>query len=154
MMSFVASLTLFPLLYFEHTRTVRSSTIMVIYLFISLICDAIQARTLYLIDGISNIGVIYMVNIWLKVAFLFLEVRDKQQYLKNPYLNYPLETRSDVFSRTFFWWLLPLFVEGYRNILRPEDLPKIPNELASEPLREKMMRAWDERCKPRHYNIK
>ena len=151
-LSLVASLTILLLSVLEHTRSIRPSFLLNVYLLTSLTLDVAQARTLFLRSHDSfppspnpnpTIPALFAASIAVKLVLLALEARSKRAYLQYPYAAFPPEATSGVLNRSFFWWLSPLFVGGWRKILDLEDLYGIDRELLAEGLLEKIERSWD-----------
>jgi ATP-binding cassette subfamily C (CFTR/MRP) protein 1 len=147
-LSFVNSLALGQLSYLEHTRSLQPSTLITVYLLLSLLFDAAQSRTLYLRANSNVLAAVFTASITLKLALLVLEAQSKRPSLKQPYRNYAREALSGIFNRSFFWWLNPLFIGGFGKVLTLEDLGTIDESLASEPLRDCIQTIWDARKKP------
>jgi ATP-binding cassette subfamily C (CFTR/MRP) protein 1 len=130
----------------EHSRAVQPSTILSVYLLISLLCDITIVRTLYLRDETQAILGLSTASIALKPILLLLETQDKRKYLKKPYNEWSREATSGVINRSFFWWLNPLFILGFRRILVSTNLSPLDPDLLSKPLEESMTEAWA-RCR-------
>ena len=145
-LTFIDALAMCQLSYVEHKRSIRPSALLNIYLFLSLIFDVAQVRTLYLRNDGSSIAAVFSAGMGIKVALFILETQGKRTHLKLPYRDYPLESTSGIFNKSFFWWLNSLFVGGFRNLLSFDDLHEIDNKLLSEPLRNSLQIAWDSRC--------
>lgn len=122
--------------------SIRPSFVLDIYLFLSIIFDVARARTLWLIGLDRTIPVIFTCSIALKSVMILLESTEKRTILKLQYKQYPLEATSGVFSRSIFWWLSSLFIQGYRNVLFLGDLFQLDRELYSESLYERLQFAW------------
>ena len=144
-LAFVDALAIYQLSYLEHTRSIRPSALLNCYLFLSMIFDVAQVRTLYLRNDVPAIAAVFSAGIGLKVALFILETQSKRTHLKQPYRDYPLESTSGIFNRSFFWWLNSLFVRGFWALLSFDDLHEIDNKLLSEPLRNSLQLAWDSR---------
>jgi len=143
----IAILVLSPL---EHNRAVRPSTLLNIYLLVSLVFDAVQVRTLYLRKEEPTILGLFSADIGLKGILLLLESTSKRKWLRFPYNGYSPETTSGVFNRSFFWWLNPLLSSGFRKLLTIDDLFATDVELLSEPLSERMEISWN-KCMSANY---
>ena len=146
-LSLVGALAIYPLSYLEHTRSVRPSTLLEVYLIASLLLNVPQARTLFLRHNDISIAAVFTASIGAMLLLWILEARNKTKHLKYPYKEYPPEATRGVWNRTFFWWLNSLFVRGFKRILSLEDLYQIPPSLSSERLRDEMQAVWDRRCK-------
>ena len=138
---------MYPLSYLEHTRSIRPSTLLELYLLLSLFLNIPQARTLFLRHNGTAIAGIFVASIAAMLIVYILEARNKIKDLKEPYREYPPEATHGVWNRTFFLWLNSLFVKGSRSLLSLDDLFNTPPELGSEKLRDEMMAVWDRRCK-------
>ena len=67
---FSAAVAVCFLSYVEHSRSVRPSTPLNLYLFLSLLLDTIQAQTLFLLDDALLLGAVYASGLVVKVYFL------------------------------------------------------------------------------------
>ena len=128
--------------YGEHVFSIRPSVILDVYLFLSIIFDVARARTLWLIGLDRTIPTLFSCSIALKCVMILLESAEKRPILTSQYEKYPLEATSGVFSRSVFWWLSSLFLQGYRNVLSLGDLFPLDKELYSESLYEQLQLAW------------
>jgi ATP-binding cassette subfamily C (CFTR/MRP) protein 1 len=146
-LAFVIALVMYPLSYLEHTRSIRPSTLLELYLLQSILLNIPQARTLFLHPNGTAIAAIFVAIIGAMLIVWTLEARNKIKHLKEPYKEYPPEATHGVWNRTFFLWLNRLFVKGFRNFLTLDDLWQTPPDLASERLQEEMQSVWDQRCK-------
>ncbi|AET40393.1 ATP-binding cassette transporter YOR1 Ecym_5660 [Eremothecium cymbalariae DBVPG len=57
--------------------------------------------------------------------------------------SFPL-TRSNILSRTFFWWIVPLISVGYRRTLQPNDLWELSEDLRVETLYQRFCHYMDQ----------
>lgn len=112
------------------------------YLAISLLFDVAVARTLWLLDGIESIAIIFTVATSLKLVVLLLEAHGKAPYLRVPFSFFPPEAISGIFSRSVFWWLNPLLKRGFGSILAIDDLYVLDHELSSELLYGSLWKRW------------
>lgn len=130
----VVSVGLIFLSFLEHDRSVRPSTIIAIYLVPSILFDAIQSRSLFLDHVSSQIAGLLCLVVTLKSLLLIFESQNKRRWLLTLYQRLPPEATSGVVSRCLFWWLNPLFLNGYRKILTYDDLYPIDPDLLSRPI--------------------
>ncbi|CRG87654.1 Cu2+-exporting ATPase [Talaromyces islandicus] len=115
----------------EHSRSVRPSTLICLYLLISIPLDSVQVRTLFLRSNYpSALAGTLAAAVGLKVFLLSIEIQRKERYLSDRH-RYPPEELSGIFSRTVFSWLTELFLKGFRKILTLDDLFPTDNELDS-----------------------
>jgi ATP-binding cassette, subfamily C (CFTR/MRP), member 1 len=149
-LAFVGALAMYPLSYLEHTRSVRPSTLLEVYLLVSLLLNIPQARTLFLRHNEPTaIAAIFVATIGAMLIVWILEARNKTKDLKEPYKEYPPEATHGVWNRTFFLWLNPLLVKGFKKLLSLDDLWQTLPNLSSEKLRDEMQVVWDRRCELR-----
>jgi ATP-binding cassette, subfamily C (CFTR/MRP), member 1 len=142
-MSFLAGILILCLSLLEHSRAIRPSSLLSIYFVVSLSLDAVQIRTLYLKHVEPKILGLFIADIVIKLILLLLESKSKRSYLKAPYNSYSPETTSGIFNRSFFWWLNPVVLIGFRKILTLDDLYTSDLELLSEPLLLRMQNSWN-----------
>lgn len=79
----------------------------------------------------------------MKALILLVEAIEKQFILRLAYKAYPPEATSGVYSRSFFWWLNPLFAKGFTGLIQMEDLFTLDKHLFSERVHERMEAAWN-----------
>jgi ATP-binding cassette subfamily C (CFTR/MRP) protein 1 len=142
-LSFLAAIAVFLLSVIEHSRAVRPSTSLILYLLATVTTDAVQARTLFLRHENSTLACLSAVLIGLKLCLLLLEAKSKRRFLRSPYRAYPPEATSSIINRSFFWWLNPIFALGLRRILTLDDLFSIDEKLSSRLLRSQMKISWN-----------
>ncbi|KAL2157845.1 hypothetical protein VTH06DRAFT_4897 [Thermothelomyces fergusii] len=109
----------------EHTRLVRPSTAIGVFLFATLLCDIAYTRTLWLRAAErphQTIAELATAAVAIKASVLVLEALDKRDALRPQFRDYPPEATSSIFNRAFFWWLNPLFGQGFRRDLDIDDL--------------------------------
>ncbi|OTB18548.1 hypothetical protein K445DRAFT_315377 [Daldinia sp. EC12] len=144
----IAALVLCVLSILEHRRSVRPSNIITIYLIPCIIRDALEIsgmlqgqRSWFMQDPI-------LAQITLEVALFAAENLEKER--TKEYLGQYVspEERSGLLGRTFFWWINPILVEGYHNVLLNSSLPPIDSKLLSRPIRTAAIRAWEQRLRP------
>jgi ATP-binding cassette subfamily C (CFTR/MRP) protein 1 len=129
----------------EHTRTVRPSLLLDLYLLFSLLFDIAHTRTLWLRQGGDSnrlIAILSSLGVGIKLVLLFLELWQKKKILKFEYRDYPPEALAGTPNRAFFWWLNPLFVQGFSKSLRVEDLSVLDKKLHSRRLRDQLDSNW------------
>ncbi|PNY23537.1 ABC transporter [Tolypocladium capitatum] len=153
---FADAIALFLLSYLEHHRSVRPSTIVCAYLVFSTLFDAIQCRTLWLLDDCRpGLAPLFSAMLTTKVAILVLEVQGKRNHLLGPWRRLGPEATSGIVNRGFFWWLNSLLIRGFRATLSPDALYEPDDELRSNKLLRKLLSAWQARkdSRPRRYRL-
>jgi ATP-binding cassette subfamily C (CFTR/MRP) protein 1 len=141
-LALIVAMVLIPLSHTEHTKSVRPSTIICVYLVMSIVFDAVQVRTLFITGDDFAIPATLCAGIATKIALLCLEASEKRGYLRVPFESYPPETIANTFNRTFLWWLNRTFVTGFKKLLTPDDLDSTAAELRSRPLAQKLRKSW------------
>ncbi|KAI8961398.1 P-loop containing nucleoside triphosphate hydrolase protein [Daldinia sp. FL1419] len=144
----VATFVLCALLWLEHRRSIRSSSIITLYLAACIIRDVLEVfgtlqgqRGWLMQDPI-------LAQITLEVALLATENLQKEQIEEYSGQYVSPEERSGLFGKIFFWWISPVLMEGYHNVLLNSSLPSINSTLLSKPVHAAAIRAWENRLKP------
>lgn len=147
--SLIACLGLCPLVFLEHTRSVRPSDLSVLYLSVTLACDSIDLWTTVYQDTAASVALRDLLpailNICLKLVLVVLESQRKDKILRDGSDKWSPEELSGILSRTFFWWINSILAQGRRNILTEDSLPPIGAQLSSKLLRHQASVAWDQR---------
>jgi ATP-binding cassette subfamily C (CFTR/MRP) protein 1 len=144
-LSLAAALALCALSSIEHTRCIRPSSIINAYLLVTVPMDAAKVRTLWLRSGSSLVAGIASSILAVKLLVLAVEATEKRRILLSPYSDYPPEATSGLYARGLFWWLNPMFLLGYKSILRDVDLFRTDDSLTSESLRKRFQVQWSRR---------
>jgi hypothetical protein len=143
-LAFIDSVTILCLSWIEDIRCVRPSSLLNVYLLLSVLLDAVQARTLYLI-GQRTIAVVLTTSICSRTVLLLVEGRAKTSYLRPQYKHYPPEARSGIWSLSFVWWINQLFVKGYRSLIDTNDLFSVDPALRSRLVGQRLRVCWHQR---------
>ncbi|OHE98497.1 ABC transporter [Colletotrichum orchidophilum] len=129
----------------EHLRSIRPSTIICVYLAFSLIFDAVQCRTLWLLPGLHKLASVFSAALAVKLTMFVLEVQGKRRFLLAALRHLSPEATSGIVARGFFWWLNSLLGKGFKATLSASTLYDIDEELRSEYLLQKLSSAWNQR---------
>lgn len=123
-MLLVSALCLAPTVYWEHKRTLRSTSYVAVWLLISALCDIVKSRSYFLRPGLTNIAVLTILTGTFKVFTLGLEEISKSSLIADPETRQDAgpEATSGFLSRTLFVWINRLFLFGFKNILRLDSL--------------------------------
>ncbi|KAK1689141.1 ABC transporter [Colletotrichum godetiae] len=143
-LSLITSIGLGFLSWLAHQRSVRPSFILSTYLFLSILFDTARARTLWMLGSHQTIPAVFTCTLAVRAVMILLESTEKRRILVSQHKGYSKEVTSGTFNRSVFFWLTSLFINGYRNILRLDDLYPLDPKLASEPLYRKLADAWDQ----------
>ncbi|KAF7853431.1 hypothetical protein EAF04_010722 [Stromatinia cepivora] len=151
-LSTATTLILAVLSHYEQLRSIRPSSLLNLYLFISILFDATQARTLWLRGtGGGWIRVVFTVSLAVKLLLIALEAREKEPIPKIKGCRLSPETTASVFNRSVFWWLNQLFWSGYRNPLALSDLYPLEPDMSSIKLGEGLAKVWAQTQQSRKY---
>ncbi|RVX70090.1 hypothetical protein B0A52_06262 [Exophiala mesophila] len=143
-LDFTAACALFLLSCFEHSRSVTPSTIIGLYLLVSVPFDAVRLRTYFLLDVFGSRGLANLLSLSLaiKLIVLIAEAIEKRSILLEPYRDLPPEATSGIYNKTVFWWLNPLLSLGFRTTLRTDDLFTLDKTLSSADTHKRFQREW------------
>jgi len=106
----------------EHTRSLHPSTLITVYVFLSLVFDCAIARTLWLLENTGVLARLVTTTIAVKLLVLVAEVWEKRSILLSRYQGVSPEMTSSILSLAVFWWLNPLLKTGFGRFLTFTDL--------------------------------
>lgn len=141
-LSFVVACVLCLLSYLEHPRSIRPSAVIEVYLIFSLLFDTAQDRTLWLSYPRTLDTTIFTASAGLKIILLVLEASGKRSYIFGSDCSYGPEETSGALSRSFFWWLNHLILEGFKKILSMTDLYPLDITMSAQSLNHRFGRVW------------
>ena len=121
----VSALLMITLSVVDHSRSPRPSVLLTIYLSLTLLLDATQARTLFLSSGDKpefTYSSIFSAAITLKAGILLLEAKQKSAWVLWDEKEHSPEETSGIFSLGVYFWLNKMFRLGNRKLLTIEDL--------------------------------
>lgn len=116
----------------EHRKSIGPPLLLDAYLFISVLFDAVRARTLWLNNVQLSISIIFTITTMIKLAVLILEESGKRRWLLPSKRPWSKEVTSGIFSRTLFAWLDRMMWKGYSSSFTVTSLPDIDCDLLSE----------------------
>jgi ATP-binding cassette subfamily C (CFTR/MRP) protein 1 len=135
----------------EHVHSIRPSTIINVYLFVTLLFDIAHTRTLWNENAPKAIAAVFTVTVMIKFMVAIMEATEKRKILLAQYQNKNPEATSGIYSRAFFWWLNALLTIGFRRIIRKEDLFPMEDEMSSSVLASRAKRLWSTANKTRSH---
>ncbi|KAH8728019.1 putative ABC multidrug transporter [Phaeosphaeriaceae sp. PMI808] len=121
----------------DHSKCIRPSILLNIYLFFTLLLDGTQARTLFLSSKgkpehtYSNY---FVAAVALKAVLLLLESKQKSSWLCRDEKELSPEETGGIFSLGIYAWLTKLFRLGYSKILTIDDLYPLDSEMTAKKL--------------------
>lgn len=142
----VAGLFMIPISIIDHSRSPRPSVLLNSYLFLTLLLDAAQARTLFLSSD-NNSGIIYssifIAALAFKAVILLLESQQKSKRVGWDEKEHSPEETSSIFSLGVFFWLNKMFLAGYNKILTIEDLYPLDSSFNAKLLHDEFSKNMD-----------
>ncbi|OAQ96826.1 hypothetical protein LLEC1_02049 [Akanthomyces lecanii] len=131
----VTALFFLYLSYLEHTRSVRPSTLLTLYLGLSTLLDLARVRTLFYLQSADDLAAVFLAGFCVKVVIFVLELYEKRRLLRPKWQDSAPEATSSTYARALFIWLNSLMMKGFRASLTVDTLTPIDNDLlkASEP---------------------
>jgi hypothetical protein len=142
----VSALTMITLSLVDHNKSPRPSVLLNSYLFLTLLLDAAQARTLFLSSDHKpelTYSRVFVAAVALKVGILLLEARPKSKWVSWDEKEHSPEETSGIFSLSVFSWLNKIFLQGYNKILMLKDLFPLDSALKSELLHREFSKNMD-----------
>ncbi|PQE21899.1 ABC multidrug transporter protein [Rutstroemia sp. NJR-2017a BVV2] len=121
----VSALFMITLSVVDHSKSPRPSVLLNSYLFLTLLLDAAQARTLFLSSDNKpevTYSSVFCATIALKAGILLLEAQQKSRWVGWDEKEHSPEETSGIFSLGVFFWLNKIFISGYRKVLAIDDL--------------------------------
>lgn len=134
----VSALFMITLSIIDHSKSPRPSVLLSSYLFLTLLLDATQARTLFLSSDQKpevTYSSIFCAALALKAGILLLEAQRKSKWVRwQDEKEHSPEETSGIFSLGIFSWLNKLFLDGYKKILTIKDLYPLDSTLNGKAL--------------------
>ncbi|KAK0715060.1 P-loop containing nucleoside triphosphate hydrolase protein [Lasiosphaeris hirsuta] len=152
-LSVAAALTLGVLTDLNQRTAVEPSLLAGGYLFLSVLLDLPQARSLWRRQGLVPLAAVFIVSIATKGALLLLEELPKLP-ADNPLRKEAgPESNSGVINRSVFWWLNAFLLRGYRNLIGLGDLSTIPSKFDSQRLLNQIEPHWEKSSREKKYAL-
>jgi ATP-binding cassette subfamily C (CFTR/MRP) protein 1 len=140
--SFASSLMSCVLSCVEHAKSPRPSSLLNVYLAVSLLLDVALLRTLWLVPMNTAIPAVFTAAFTLKAALVVLEGWSKAPYLIAGSGSHSPEATAGLYARAVFAWVTPLLMTGFRKLLRPMDLFELDEDMGSAGLIGMFWRHW------------
>ncbi len=136
-----------PLSYLEHARAPRPSILFNAFLFVTILLDVSQVRTLWLASGNAaeiTFSRIFTCGLAFKAVILVLESQSKARWIV-PWdvKDHSPEETTGLYGLGAYFWLNRLFLAGYRKVLQISDLFPLDQSMASETLHSGLARHID-----------
>ncbi|KAK5996562.1 ABC multidrug transporter B [Cladobotryum mycophilum] len=143
-LSCINALCIIAMLCAEHRHSVKPSTLLSLYLSITILFDIAQARSYFSRNGLRAIGALSVVVAILKLVLVLLEEVPKKSLVRKHDLCSSLgrEATSGFWSRSLFLWLNSTLLIGFRNIISVDTLEDMGPDFHSERLFAKFEPFW------------
>lgn len=142
-LSATSSLCIVVLLWAEHTRSLRSSSLISVYLSLTMLFSIARSRSYFLRHGLEAIGGLSAATTVLKLSIVALEEVSKRSLAHDKELqDAGKETFGGFWNRAFLIWINSTLIRGYRTIISMSDLQSLPIELTSERLYHEFESVW------------
>lgn len=142
----VAALLMTTVSVIDHSRSPRPSILLNCYLFLTLLLDIAQTRTLLLLSGSHperTYSIIFTASMALKAVILLLEANPKSRWITWNEKEHSPEETSSIFSLGVLFWMNEMFLRGYRKTLTMDDLYPLDISLNTKLLHEKFSQNID-----------
>ena len=141
-MQLVSTLILAALADLEHSKTLRPSALIQAFYTVTLLLDLPRIRTQWLLIDNSTAASVFSATFVLRLIILQIESLQKWNHLGISGQKTAPEERQGIFGRTFFFWLMPMFFEGYKRDLSMADLPQIDDDILADKLYARLYKQW------------
>ncbi|KAJ6789065.1 hypothetical protein PWT90_00367 [Aphanocladium album] len=150
-----AAVTIGIIVFVEHRHAMRGSAFVAVYLLVAIIFDIIRSRSFFYRPNLNALGALSVSSAVIRGALLVLEEIPKTKLFVDTSLQRYLgaEATSGYWSRSFFLFLNPMFIYGFRNVLKLQDLKNIGPEFASKLLHPELKQKWQTRKIPAKRNL-
>ncbi|KAF2429831.1 ABC transporter [Tothia fuscella] len=117
--------------YLEHSRSLRPSILLNLYLCLTILFDAVQSRTLLIGASERSSTRTFMAAIGVKIILLFLEAQGERRWIISIDRSMSPEETCGPISISTFYWLNKLLIKGTRKMLLMEDLYPLDQALST-----------------------
>ncbi|KAF7719283.1 Uncharacterized protein PECH_004781 [Penicillium ucsense] len=131
LVGFAISLSMPCLSHLEHTRSLRPSTIICLFMSMTLVLDIFRLRTFCLLPDNRLVTCLFASVYMSKTAILIVESIEKQQLLGPGSQSLPPEATANVFNRYLFWWTNGVLLLGLKRALTADSLPCIDDAIGA-----------------------
>ena len=152
-LSFTATIFLCPLSHYEHSRNIRPSSLIHLYLCFSLFVDVTYARAAWVIPYNDVANNLCVTTICIGILLVILEATSKTRYLVAKQGSYNPEETSGLFALSLYSWLNSLVLLGGQKILNLDDLYILNSNLRASNLEPLFTSVWD-RARLRKYRFR
>lgn len=133
--------------YLNHTRSIKPSTIITVYLLLATAGEGIICTKLWHTATSPILAPVYTATMSVKAFLFILESQTKRSILLDKWQQAGPEATSGIFGRAFFWWVNPLLAIGYKGKAPVSSAYTLDNGLESEKLSNQFIMRWAHRNK-------
>lgn len=126
----------------EHSRSVRPSILLQLFLTLTLLFDITQARTLWLASintAEFTFSKLFTTGIAVKALLILAESHHKSRWIRWDNKKHSPEETIGIFGLSAYTWLNSTFFGGYTKILSIEDLYPLDQRMTTEALQMRLM---------------
>lgn len=138
----VTALLMISVSYSQHYRSPRPSTLLLLFLGLSIPLDAVRARTIWAVQT-HLFCAVFIASLALDLVKLLLESVEQKPSLHDHATESSREAIANVFNRGMFWWLNPLLIRGFRDVLEVDRLLAIDSRVNDAEGGDAFTRKWD-----------
>ncbi|KAF5649387.1 canalicular multispecific organic anion transporter 1 [Fusarium sp. NRRL 52700] len=129
--------------YFDHCRSRRPSSLLVILTLLILLCDVTRVRTMWLMDQPRAICILATAALPINILLLVSESVTKTAVAGAKETARSREAVVGILNRSFFWWLNPLFILGRKHVLHMGNLPRVDHKVLTSYAAPKVYERWE-----------
>ncbi|KAK9787197.1 hypothetical protein SCARD494_10727 [Seiridium cardinale] len=139
----------------HHSRSIRPSTLLILFLSAMTLVDIARVRTLWLIPEATDGAIVLTLSLVLTLVSMIVESIEKGSTLTAATMRPATpEPFSGFWTRATFAWLAGTFRSGYTTIFSVDDLPDLDPKLNNDMVAEKLRKAWSQtEVKTRKYAL-
>ncbi|ROW01307.1 hypothetical protein VMCG_05930 [Cytospora schulzeri] len=133
----LSSLCMLTVSFLEHARSARPSILLNSYLFLTVLLDIAQTRTLWLASTTTDEFTITQLStaaLVVKAAISWLESQHKDRWIKLDLKQHSPEEMTGIYGLGAYFWLNKLFLAGYSKVIRMDDLYPLDSSMTAEAL--------------------
>lgn len=117
--------------YLEHTRSVRPSTVLCVYLGTSTLLDIARTRTLFFLPESHAVASVLLASYLVKILMLFTENTELRSFLRPEWKPVSPEETAGTIDRSLFLWLNHIFIKGFKTLLSIDMLTPLDSDILS-----------------------
>jgi hypothetical protein len=129
---------------YEHTHSLRPSSLICLYLLAGIIFEIAQVRTLWLLHPARYpLAATATIALATRSLLLVFETNEKGNDLSPQRGHISPESSTGIFSHSTYWWLNRFFISGFRGNLSLDDLYPLEKDLSSKSVASRHHQRWN-----------